>query len=567
MRDAVRRIADEYAGIAAVFAVLVAVKLLFVTNTAYGPVVFMDEVQYTDYARSLAGALSYDSTHYPLLYPLSIAVAFFFGDHFYGVIKLLNVLYSSAMVLPVYLICRMTLERKQSLACAGVLALIPFHLVLPRSVLSENLFFPLLLFAVWMVLRRPTSRPVLWDLGTGVLLGALYLTRYISLVIIPVFVVVWWLRPSAEEEGRGFLRSSRAKLTRLAVVVTATVATFGVWVVMQTAHGASMKNILGFGIASRTDPAQLTFARLGLWTLVYGAYFVLTAAPVLGLVLMSAAEALRSRTLGVYERAVLLVVGLNAAFAVAMIRHSWRAYYNYPDPLKVMGRHAIYFAALYVILAFMALPKMERWFARPRATAIVVGWLLPVALVVFAWAGLVESDLARSLTDRGAIDVYRMWLLGRPLLHIALVVLTAVNLVLWRAPKRALLMLSAGLAVFYLYGVGAYYDRLMLHEVYAQHGAQIARLADEHSASPDAPVRVDIDPAVLDHTFVTTKVIARSASYWEAGRFDFVDSAITRSGPSDAEDLRLVLQEGRSAEDALVTYEVAGTWYSIVEAP
>ncbi|MDP2182073.1 MAG: glycosyltransferase family 39 protein [Actinomycetota bacterium] len=566
MRENVRGIAEEYTGVILLFAALVAVKLLLVTKTACGPVVFMDEAQYTDYARSLAGSLSYDGTHYPLLYPLSISVAFFCGDNFHEVIKLLNVLYSSAIVVPAYLIARLTLERRESLACAGVLALIPFHLVLPRSVLSENLYFPLFLFAAWMVLRQPKSRPVLWDLGTGVLLGALYLTRYISFALIPVFVAVWWLRPSATDEGRRLFSPSAAKLGRFAVLVTAITVTFGVWIAMQAPQGASLKDILGFGIAARPDPAQLTLARLGLWVRVYGAYFVLAAAPVLGLVLMSVPETLRSRTLGVYERAVVLVFGLNAAFAVAMVRHSWRAYYNYPDPSKVMGRYAIYMVAFYIILAFMTLPRMRRWFQPLGATAVIVGWALPVALVLRAWRGLVESDLASLMTDRGAIDVYRMWLLGRPLLWVALILVTGMSVVLWRAPKHATLMLTAGLVVFYLFGVGAYYNRLMLHQVYARHGKEIAWVADE-LASPVSPVRVEFAPEVLGHKFVTPKLIARSASYWKLGCFEPSDGSMFRSS-ADAglDELRLRLVEEGAAEDALVTYEVAGTWYSIIEA-
>lgn len=567
VRDTRRRLADEFMGIALVFAALVVVKLLFVTKTAYGPVVFMDEAQYTNYARSLSQSLSYESTHYPLLYPLSISVAFLFGDRFHDVIMLLNVLYSSAMVVPSYLIARLALERRESLMCAAVLALVPFHLVLPRSVLSENLYFPLILLAAWMVLREPSSRPMLWDLGTGVLLGALYLTRYVSLAFIPVFVLVWWLRPSESEVGRRLVRPSATKLRRLAVLLVATTVTFGIWVVSQASQGASFADTLGFGIASNPDPAQLTLARLGTWTVIYAAYFVLVAAPVLGLILMSIPEALRSRTWGVYERTVVMVAGLSCALGVVMVRHSWRAYYNYPDPSKIMGRYAIYLGAFFVILAFMTLPRMGRWFKRPGLTAVVVGVGLPLALVVFAWRGLVESGFARILTDRGAIDVYRMWLLGRPLLYVMLILIAGVGIVAWRAPKRATLMLTMGLAVFYILGVGQYYDRLMLHQVYARHGQEIARLAGELAPSREVPVQVEIEPRVLDHKFVTPKLIARSASYWEIGHFEPTEEGVVR-GPIDGgpDGVHLILVEGEAAEGALAIYEIAGAWYSIVDA-
>lgn len=66
--------------------------------------------------------------------------------------KLLNIICSSMIVIATWMIARQLLDYKQSIICTIIAVLLPFHYVFPRFIMSENLFYPLFLFAIFAVL-------------------------------------------------------------------------------------------------------------------------------------------------------------------------------------------------------------------------------------------------------------------------------------------------------------------------------------------------------------------------------------------------------------------------------
>lgn len=76
-----------------------------------------------------------------------------------------------------------------------------------------------------------------------------------------------------------------------------------------------------------------------------------------------------------------MVCGSAAAFFVAVTRHSWRAYYNYPEFEKIKGRYLIYFPTLFVILGVVVLFKEKPVFKK-KWFNILATYLLPVGLIV-----------------------------------------------------------------------------------------------------------------------------------------------------------------------------------------
>ena len=71
--------------------VMVLFKILFVIGNRTIPNL-SDEFTYIEFARQLAENGSYSSVQYPLFYPLLLTPAFWFGEHFYIAMKIINVL-------------------------------------------------------------------------------------------------------------------------------------------------------------------------------------------------------------------------------------------------------------------------------------------------------------------------------------------------------------------------------------------------------------------------------------------------------------------------------------------
>ena len=76
------------------FFALLIFKLAFVITNRSLPLI-ADEFTYAKYARKLFEEGTYKGVQYPLLYPLLLSPAYFFGEHFYLVMKIINALFSA----------------------------------------------------------------------------------------------------------------------------------------------------------------------------------------------------------------------------------------------------------------------------------------------------------------------------------------------------------------------------------------------------------------------------------------------------------------------------------------
>jgi|GEM_PF-3321220 len=577
-----------------IFVALVGFKLVFVTWPTLGATI-SDEDVYWRLSRILFDGVFYQGTKYPPLWPAAIAPAHLFGEHAYRAALVLAALYSSATVLPVYALARHIARRPYAVAATLLCALLPYHYVLPRTLMSENLYFPLFMMCVWMVIYRPKRHAAVFDLGTGVAIGALYLTRYVTLAALPAFAVAWWLR---EWERAGRWTLDRAAWGRLVAVVMGFVAVFGPWVWIERGYGLAIRTTLGFGVASNSDPAQLTLERLSWYARMYAAYFVLIAAPLFGLMMLAPVQVWKERALNAYTRFFWLTVLLSGGLWAAMSRHSWRAAYNYPEPLRIMGRYAIYFGALYIVLALLTLAGWERIerVARPGALTHVafkqaaLTLLLPVALVVVSYLTVLGDWVLpiteRMITDRGAVDAYRIQLMGAWFWVIALGALAAVSASMWwtrrdtasrnlpgaaaRLPAArnvALWATSLGTAAFLLVGAPAYSRQIQAHQRYVVHAHHVLDVA--LGLGVELPVDVHVSGAVSDSTGFPA-VIVQSGMRLNVRFPERHHVRVYVEPGADAPPAHIELLTTEEAEDdatVLDRYEVDGTGeFVIVES-
>jgi hypothetical protein len=358
---------------------------------------------------------------------------------------------------------------------------------------------------------------------------------------------------------------------RLAIILTAAGGVFGVWVLNLLVQGVEFKDALGFSIASRTNPEQLTFSRLLFYLWNYLAYFTLQAAAILHLLVHALREAWVARR-GRFARFTVLVFGLTGAMGFAMVRHSWRAHYNYPEPLRIMGRYGIYFAVLFVILAAVTFVRIVSSKERPPKAFTLGALAFHVAAVVASYAYMLTHHLGgssgRMITDRGAVDVYRLYLLGQPGLAVALLFAlgTACVLLMRQPPRWAIPAFFAVLIAWSAWGLPAFHQRIEDHQFYAYHARQMAEVVVERDTDAD---RVFVGEEVLEGTSLT---VTRWGNGFRAGlNFWGVPRPPFRTGPSpDAEQSdrpleTMVLRRSGVDDPSLVfrIYEFRGEQYVI----
>lgn len=162
------------------------------------PFVFVDELIYWELARSLAENGTYSirdvpTSGYSLLYPALLAPVHWVTDALptaYGLAKALNALVMSLAAVPAWLLARRVAGRSLALLAAALAVALP-SLAYTATLVSENLFYPLVLVFAW-TLVRVLERPSWGRLGILALaLAAAYATRSQALG----FVVALLLAP------------------------------------------------------------------------------------------------------------------------------------------------------------------------------------------------------------------------------------------------------------------------------------------------------------------------------------------------------------------------------------
>jgi len=524
---------SEMTVVLAIFAAAILVKVVFILPNGFGMLKDVGEtkylymLQYFNEGIFLHSATEF-TTHYPPLYALMLMGAYSVRDYAYEGIKLINAVAASGLVFPAYFLARRFLDRKTSLVVIIISSLIPFQFLLPIRLLSENLYFPLLLFAIYLVFTQPRDFRFrfTWDCLTGFVLGLLYLTRYISLALIPFLMLAWWLKPFGEQPA-GWRISGRKLIHASAILVLAGL-TFSAWVVIGLENNLPVSQMLGFGIAANTNPAQLTAVNLLKWIAFYGAYFVLLAAPVLNLVGI-ALGSFRLRDLADEKnRWMLTVLILLAAFSLAVVRHSWRADYNLELPKRLMGRYVIYFAPLFIITAFQAGERFRGAKYRNLADFLLRCEVLPLLIIGLSYLLVIRGSLlpvnSEFIHPLISIDGYYIKILGPYFFLLLGVLYTGSNLLLWYGRKGFAQFMLAGLAVYYLVGQPAYL-KLMVSEQTSQQMGMIAldSMLDSNRAAGEPLTYAILVPQDLTRDELDdvawTIFIRHPLSEWEVGRY------------------------------------------------
>ena len=337
------------------------IKAIYIIPNAYALVFPADAIQYFSLARQFSEGnpdfVAYH--HYPPLYSLILAPSFLLNyKETLQVIALINIIISSTSLIPINLISRVYLNHRLAGLITVIAALFPYHFVYPFFPASENLYYPLFFWIIFLLVRIPKPNKYEWwiDVCLGLLIGLAYLTRYQTLPLIPAYLLCYWLKPDINHPDRVTIRPNTGKVIRSILVLSGVIIPVAAWLISGSLQGVNIKNLLGLtveGNASilKINPEPEAFY---LWLYITIAYFILILGP--STVFLLSFPWKKSAQLDAKTQYWLILFTITfAVFFIIVFRHAWIASYNVDGPNKLLGRYSIYLSILSWITSIILL--------------------------------------------------------------------------------------------------------------------------------------------------------------------------------------------------------------------
>lgn len=344
---------------------------------ATGPTIFLDEFLYKDNALRLFTGHLFSRATYPLLYSLILSPAFFF-DHWYDVMIAINGLVSSLLLVPVWFLARKFVSPALAMFLVLLTALLPFHVVYPRLVMSENLSMVLFTLAVLFVVDGIRGNK--WQAFVfGIVLGLCFITKYVLLPAIPILIVFWFF---GNEFGDNPVPVSiRDKIFKVLLLFIGVVLAIIPWVFLVHQSGLPLYKAFGIGISGIDSPeiSAISFFR---FAVAYIAYILLSVGPMLMPLLLFGISLIRGdiqrRKISRDVAFLLLIIVLTGLYWLVGTQHSFGAVYNYPVPANIQGRYLMYLTPLFIIAGGMTIERISTpiFFWTYKKTMLLTGLVL-----------------------------------------------------------------------------------------------------------------------------------------------------------------------------------------------
>jgi len=341
---------------------------LWLVHEMPGPYIFVDELIYSELAKSLADTGSFAirgvPVHgYSILYPALIAPAYRLFDSLpdaYAAAKATNAVAMSLAAVPAWLLARRVVGRWPALLAAALALVVP-SMAYTATIVTENLFYPVALLFAW-VLVLALERPSLLRVGLlGVVLVTAIATRSQALGFVGAAV----LAPFVLALLRWDARVLRPFLPFVGAAVALVLLVLG----GQLLRGGSIADLLGaYSVVGEGGYDVGQVLRFWLWHVEIVTLYVCVV-PVVALVVLlfqtrrlaPALQAHLAATLSLVVTSTLVVAAFASRFASD----------------RVQDRYLFFLAPLLVIVL---LAWVELGAPRP-ALALGVGAVIAVGLV------------------------------------------------------------------------------------------------------------------------------------------------------------------------------------------
>ncbi len=424
----------------AAIVVVSAVFRIVLSRKIPGPFIFTDELTYSELAKSFAASGHFlvrdaPTGGYGVVYPMLISPAYRLFHNLpqaYAAVKVVNSVVMSLAAIPAYLLARRLVSWRLAVLAAALAVAIP-SLGYTGTVMTENVFYPLFLLVVLVlvqVLEEPTFGRQLWLLA---LVGVAFATRAQAVAIVPALLAAPLLLAFFERKGQR--APLRPFVPLYAIVVGGGALVLGAEIV----RGHSLRDLLGaYSVVGSRHYSVRSVADFALW----GAAdldLYLGVIPLVAAILLVAGVRRESRQVKAFVAAG---IPLAVSFSLVVAAFNTQFANN-----RIEERNLFYLAPLLLIALLVwvdkGAPRRPSW----TVAAVALAALLPLAIPYHRFVG----DPVRS--DSSALvlvwSAYRHLVAGSVYLTVGLVC-AGLGLLVFAVPRRAAMALSLVVAAWFV---------------------------------------------------------------------------------------------------------------------
>lgn len=238
------------------------------------PSIFSDEYLYAKMARGVHEDLSlkvHEQTiyAYPPLYPMVMSLAYIFKDMtlVYFLMKVINALLSSLIIIPTFFLAKEFLKEKEVLPITFIISVLPATFSFAPYILSENLFYPLFMAAVYYIYKAYTTEQKRYPLLAGIAIGLSILARLLGIILIPLVVILSIIKLWKKEVNI---------IKKVVVMGCLTMITLLPWLISNLKgffheynHGGVLNVV--------TQPIEYQGLIIAIWIIMYLGFFILSS--------------------------------------------------------------------------------------------------------------------------------------------------------------------------------------------------------------------------------------------------------------------------------------------------
>jgi len=306
----------------------------FYIQSFQGPVI-SDELIYKTNAQSLLN-LSFGNPHFPPLYSLFLSVGFAFGDNFYQGMKLINAILATSTIIPAWLYMKKHVSWNINALVCLLICLMPFGYTYSKLLMSENLFLPLFLISMFSFFNFIEYKTMKWACLSGITLALCLLTRYFSIVLLPIYTIVYFYAKTKEE----LLSKNNLETTALLIFMFLFVSSL--YYIQSYTHfftlsGKYVKKTAGIHILTNHF----------VWFIIYASYTTLIISPFLTPIIIKIRDTLNNTKSEKKDRTILLFIFSTTLFSTLLaVKHSGHRDY---EKWYMLGRYVMFSALPWII--------------------------------------------------------------------------------------------------------------------------------------------------------------------------------------------------------------------------
>ncbi|MGD0020744.1 MAG: hypothetical protein ABSC54_00430 [Smithellaceae bacterium] len=412
--------------------ILFVIKAIWAVLISSGPTI-IDEIVYKFNASAIFALQKYVNVHFPPVYSLALAPALFL-KHWYEGMLVINAFWSSLVVPATWFLAR-SAGIRQPLIAALLAGLLPMHAIYPNMLYSENLFVPFFVLAAALALRGG-KRGHVEALAFGFVLGVAHLTKYLFLPSLPIFFGAWlYSRSKSNKEVP--LKSFPKRYYPALFVLLAYSLVIGIWLYYGRASGFGWRQLLGFNLYGSITKAANVDSFL-MWAVAYTSYIILVWLSVWGIIVIWTSQlsnkAWRIQPETQHWRFLVLVLLLFGCYWLLAVQHSFRAGYNYPVPLRLIGRYLMQLSPIMLVVGVWVLERIAENPAPFRKMKALIGAGVLVGLASISWCILFNKGIWAfsewfTYREPGTVDVIA--LVSLPVFLLAIVMVLLLLAMMW----------------------------------------------------------------------------------------------------------------------------------------